>query len=40
MSDSRSDAGDSIRSTSVLLGYAEEDPTEDPISQLGGQPVA
>lgn len=39
MSDNGSDAGDSITSTAVLLGYAEEEPTEDPISQLGGQPV-
>ncbi|KAH0606369.1 uncharacterized protein H6S33_004030 [Morchella sextelata] len=40
MSDTDSDVGDanSIISTSVLLGYAEENPTEDPISQLGGTP--
>ncbi|RPB12514.1 hypothetical protein P167DRAFT_565187 [Morchella conica CCBAS932] len=40
MSDTDSDVGDadSIISTSVLLGYAEEQPTEDPISQLGGTP--
>lgn len=40
MSDTDSDIGDShsIISTSVLLGYAEQNPTEDPISQLGGTP--
>lgn len=25
--------------TTTLLGYASEDPTDDPISQLGGYPV-
>lgn len=26
--------------TSTLLGYAEKEPTDDPINQLGGYPVS
>ncbi len=26
--------------TKVLLGYASQEPTDDPISQLGGEPVS
>jgi hypothetical protein len=38
--DSDSEAGDSITSTNVLLGYAEKEPAGDTTSQLGGLPVA
>lgn len=36
-----SDAGEDgdYTETSVLLGYASRDPTDDTFSQLGGQPV-
>ena len=30
---------DSIETTSVLLGYAEKEPTGDTSSHLGGEPV-
>lgn len=36
--DSLSDA-ESGSATNVLLGYASKTPTEDSISQLGGEPV-
>ncbi|KAL7276249.1 hypothetical protein RUND412_000756 [Rhizina undulata] len=36
-SDSESEAGDSVISTNVLLGYAEEEPIEDAVSRLGGK---
>jgi len=36
--DSDSDS-DSIETTSVLLGYAEKEPTGDTSSHLGGEPV-
>ena len=26
--------------TNTLLGYASKDPTDDPVNQLGGQPVS
>ena len=38
-SDSDSDAPSDYQTTSVLLGYASKEPTEDLISIIGGQPV-
>ncbi|MCJ1308703.1 hypothetical protein MMC25_002357 [Agyrium rufum] len=38
-SDSSDDGLDSFTTTNVLLGYASKEPTDDTISQLGGQPV-
>ena len=37
--DSSDEGVDDFTTTNVLLGYASEAATEDPISQLGGQPV-
>lgn len=39
MSDSENDLEEGFTETSVLLGYAEEEPTGDEISHLGGEPV-
>lgn len=39
-SDSSCDEDAGVSETSVLLGYASEEPTEDSISQLGGIPVS
>lgn len=34
-----SDGEDNYTETNVLLGYASTEPTSDPISHIGGQPV-
>lgn len=39
-SDSSDEETDSYSTTNVLLGYASKEPTDDPSSQLGGQPVS
>ena len=38
-SDSSAENPDDYATTNVLLGYASKEPTDDPISQLGGRPV-
>ena len=38
-SDSSEDDTSSFTTTNVMLGYASTTPTDDEISQLGGQPV-
>jgi pre-rRNA-processing protein TSR4 len=38
--DSDSDDAQSVTETPVLLGYAEDEPTEDTVSHLGGTPVS
>ena len=41
ISSGSSDDGDATFSTTdVLLGYASKEPTDDPVSQLGGYPVS
>lgn len=39
-SDSSDDENEGYTTTNVLLGYASKEPTDDPISQLGGYPVS
>lgn len=38
-SDTSADEGEDYITTNVVLGYASKEPTDDPISQLGGLPV-
>lgn len=39
-SESSEDEGGSFTTTSIMLGYASKEPTDDTFSQLGGYPVS